>query len=456
MSPHISHIPTIRHIEPSVGSGRSVLDRLKSSFFGKCYIRCFKRYRYIRMAARWMWIHGYPLVNKLSYYIDVIKNDWLKWYPLIDYSKYIDQVLADKFSYKDAQTVNTPLPRVFPVDAVQCFGWSNRKYDFPEIFLTVLHSTVIGGGTNFILKNETVLHHGLYDFDRDKTSEELHGRILIRLRSKNAYWLINDKSPVHFEKAATFLDACAGNYSHWLTEVLPRIMLFCGDERFTDVPIIINEGLHDNILESLYIVAGEKRDIIALPSGRCLEVDHLYVVSPTGYVPFGVRSKKAQDVPHGVFSPYALTNLSLKVRDHVGRNEESSPKKILIRRNTGVRSLTNYSDIENLLVDRGFVIIEPENLDFREQVRIFSQADIVVGATGAALVNLMFCKPHARIIILMAQHAHMPYWYWQNIACAVNCHTTYVLGNIIKSRGLGIHGDFTVEPKEIIAAVDTV
>ncbi|PCJ83910.1 MAG: hypothetical protein COA54_14690 [Thiotrichaceae bacterium] len=408
------------------------------------------------MVTRWMWECGYPLINKLSYYMEVVKKGWFESCSLTDYSKYINQMLTDKHLYKKMQVVNVPLPKVFPVDAAPCFGLTNKKYDFPEIFLTVLNSAVVGGGTNFILKENVILHHGLYDFDRDKTSEELHGRVIIKLRSKNAYWLINDKSPIRFEKAATFLDACAGNYSHWLTEVLPRILLFCEDERFVDVPIIINEGLHPNILESLYIVTGEKRDIIALPEGRCLEIDHLYVVSPTGYVPFGVRSRKSLDNPHGVFSQYALTNLAMKMQDHVGRNDKLSFKKILIRRNTGVRSLTNYSDIENLLVDRGFVIIEPEKLDFREQVRVFSQADIVVGATGAALVNLMFCKPHTRIIILMAQHNHMPYWYWQNIACAVKCHATYVLGNIIKSKSLGIHGDFTVDPKDIIAAVDAV
>lgn len=453
MTSHTILTPAIRHIEPASGAGKSVIDRLKNSIIGKCYMGYFKKYRYIRSTIRWLWEHGYPLINRFLFYIGIMCGV-SESYPLKNYSKYIDLILAEKHLYKKTQLVNTPLPMVFPVSAAQCFGRSNKKYDFPDIFISVIPASIVGGGTNFILSNEIIFHHELFDFNRDKTSEELHGRVLISSRSKRGYWRINDSSPVLLDKAATFLDACASNYAHWLTEVLPRIVLFCEDARFLNVPIIVNEGLHKNIMESLYIVAGQKREIIALPFGRCLKVEDLYVVSPTGYIPFGVRSMKKSNNPHGVFSPHALTKLVTKVQDFIGNGDACPPKKILIRRKTGIRSLANYIEIEKLLMDRGFVIIEPEKLNFSEQARVFSQADIVVGATGAALVNLMFCKPDTKIIILMAQHAHMPYWYWQNIACAVKCRTTYVLGNTIKSTGLGIHADFNVDAKDVIAAVD--
>lgn len=74
-----------------------------------------------------------------------------------------------------------------------------------------------------------------------------------------------DRKPEHISSAASFIDSCADNYAHRLTEVLPRIAAFCSSDKYRDVPLLVDAGLHENIITSLKIVAG--------PSGlslRCL------------------------------------------------------------------------------------------------------------------------------------------------------------------------------------------
>jgi len=263
--------------------------------------------------------------------------------------------------------------------------------------------------------------------------------------------LLYDEGPEPIPVAATFIDACAANYAHWITEVLPRVVLFCAEERFNSVPIVVNDGLHKNIMESLFLLAGSDREIITLPIGRALVVDELYFTSTAGYVPFERRTNKLSGHSHGVFSPLAFNMLRNQLNG-MGQNTEHQawPEKILLRRNSGTRKVTNAAELEKLLVARGYVIAEPEKLTFLQQIQLFKNAKEIVAPTGAALSNAIFCMPGTQVTVLMAKHEDMIYKYWFNMLAPLQIRIFYVLGNIVKNKDLGIHGDFFVNASDLI------
>jgi capsular polysaccharide biosynthesis protein len=41
-------------------------------------------------------------------------------------------------------------------------------------------------------------------------------------------------------------------------------------------------------------------------------------------------------------------------------------------------------------------------LDF--QIKLFAQASMVVAPTGAALTNMLFCRPGTKVVIFMSNH----------------------------------------------------
>ena len=305
---------------------------------------------------------------------------------------------------------------------------------------------MVYGGTNLVLADGGVVCHDLYDFTRDYTSEELHGRTRIDPKSARIRWLLHDEKPEPIPVAAAFVDACALNYAHWMTEVLPRIVLFCAEERFRDVPIVVNDGLHKNIMESLLFVAGADREIITLPIGRALAVGELYLTSAAGYVPFEWRTKRLSGHSHGMFSPAAFEMLRSRLKAMVTKTDgEGWPEKIFLRRNSGTRIVINTDELERLLVARGYVIVEPEKLTFLQQIQLFENAKTIVAATGAALSNAILCKPGTHVGIFMAKHKHMIYRYWSNMLAPIQVKVSHVLGKIVQNRGLGIHGDFAID-----------
>jgi capsular polysaccharide biosynthesis protein len=61
------------------------------------------------------------------------------------------------------------------------------------------------------------------------------------------------------------------------------------------------------------------------------------------------------------------------------------------------RPLVNEAALESALVARGFVSVAPEKLPISKQIALFRDADVILAPSGAALANVLFCKPGARI-----------------------------------------------------------
>jgi len=419
----------------------SAADRIRSTWL----VRYLKKYPAAHWIASRVWHWGYLLYRLAWIYRKSLQR------PLVRLAIYAG--VSQRYCLTEAESVMAPPPRVFPADSAKRLVLPHTEYSFPEISITEVPEALVTGGTNLVMTSDAVICHDLYDFTRDYTSEELNGRAYIWPAQNRIAWLMNAAPQRVLARAACFTDACAANYAHWITEVLPRISLFCTSQHSTGMPVIVNDGLHRNILESLGIVIGNSHEVITIPASVPINVGHLYITSATGYVPFSRRTNRLKNHSHGLFSPCGL----LSMRNHVMKNLHCAAHKIgrriLIRRNSAIRNIANALEIEEKLVSRGFTVIEPENLTFAEQVAAFSNADMVVGATGAAFANLVFCKPSTRIIILISDYKYMPYGYWQNMACAVGNQVTYVLGTCI-DRLPHIHSNFVVNPSDALDAVE--
>jgi len=444
---------------PTVGSsGENLLSRIRSSFLGRVYLGYLKRFPVIRGAAIWLWVNGYPLVQRyivvpvsfVRLLFDEQRRSRLRWRELVSQSDYLVRNAGQPCRLAAETEVDTPIPLAFPEEDRRYLVVPHERYVFPEILVAEVPGAMVHGGSNLVLAGDVVLHHDLYDFPRDSTSEELHGRTLIDPKRGRIRWFLHDEVPEHMSRAAAFADACAPNYAHWLTEVLPRIAMFCAEERFAKVPLIVDAGLHRNLMESLLLVAGGEREIVCLPIGRAITVDQLYITAACGYVPFGRRNTKLVGHSHGVFSPVALEKVRARLIEAARQSGGVElPEKIYLRRTSGTRKVTNVAEIEKLLVSHGFAIVEPEKLSFLEQVRLFSNAKKIVGSSGAALANIIFCRPGTEINIFISAFSNTSYWYWQDIACATGNVVKYFFGKALQNSKVNIHSDFQVDPNAI-------
>ena len=100
------------------------------------------------------------------------------------------------------------------------------------------------------------------------------------------------------------------------------------------------------------------------------------------------------------------------------------PKRVYIERGlVRNRRLQNEDALVTFLAGRGFERLRMDGLTVSEQARVFASAEAVVGVHGAALTNLLFATPGARVVEIFppgvvevsyfaaATHAGLEYFY---------------------------------------------
>jgi capsular polysaccharide biosynthesis protein len=82
----------------------------------------------------------------------------------------------------------------------------------------------------------------------------------------------------------------------------------------------------------------------------------------------------------------------------------SKRRKLLIGRPRGAsRQVTGWEVFKNLLIRNGFQEVQPETLSIKEQAQVFFEAEWVIGIHGAALTNIVFCRPGTKIVEILGQ-----------------------------------------------------
>ena len=428
--------------EHSVGS-QDIVARLKKMGLGQFYIKHIKPIPPAKKIVIFTWRMLYKSYANYLITHSTTKNI-RRWRTLIKLNDYVKEKGISTIILLEAVHIKTPAPKVSPAEGQSYLLSPHDDYTFPPVYVATVSDSLVYGGTNLIFTEDSVICHDLYDFERDFTSEELHGRHFIDPEKMRMRLLCDDIAPEQVPIAAIFTDACASNYSHWLTEVLPRIAAFCSDKQFENIPIIVNDGLHHNIMASLILITGLEREIIALPVGRAIQVESLYITSVAGYVPFERRNNKLIDHSHGLFSSSAFDLIRERILTYVDQLPlQDWPEKIYLRRNAVIRKVINSVELEQLLVDQGYSIVEPEKLTFLEQVMLFSKAKKIIGSSGAALANIVFASPNTHIQIIIGKYPNTSYWYWQNMACASKNNVSYTLCDI-NNKLDSIHSSFEI------------
>ena len=80
-------------------------------------------------------------------------------------------------------------------------------------------------------------------------------------------------------------------------------------------------------------------------------------------------------------------------------------KLFVSRGSAASRRVVNEAELEPVLAEHGFEVVDPAGMSIAEQVALFSRASVVVGPHGAGLTNLLFSPPGTRVVEIFAAPA---------------------------------------------------
>jgi capsular polysaccharide biosynthesis protein len=111
-------------------------------------------------------------------------------------------------------------------------------------------------------------------------------------------------------------------------------------------------------------------------------------------------------------APGAMQWIGKQIVDSVPVVQVEKPVRIYISRTLpSARVIANEEELLPGLLEIGFQICRLEEVPFEEQVRLFRNAEIVVGPHGAGFTNLIFSRPGTRVIEFLAKgYERRCYW----------------------------------------------
>jgi capsular polysaccharide biosynthesis protein len=356
-----------------------------------------------------------------------------QFFSMASFSEYCDVAKPETYSIALAETVRLDMPSICPEHYRGRLHSQAWPLAVPAVRAIEIPDAEVMGKCDFIFTRAQCLHHGLYQFKRDLPAEEMHGMISINAK-KNLVARYAQKSDVveALPEAISLVGSASGNYVHWLTETAPKLALIDEIAGLSGVPLIVDDGLHPNILESLRCLNMHKRRLVHLKRGQLCKVAKLVAITPVAYVPFdfrqGVKLEQADiDPGWAMFVPRGLHSLRQKLLLPQVDDAGIAGQRLYLRRTSQFRQMYNAVEVEALLNEFGFRMIEPETLSFADQVKLFSSAEIIVAQAGAALGNMIFAPEGCHVVILTAWSPFSIYYYFSNMASILGQHCTFVL-----------------------------
>ena len=188
------------------------------------------------------------------------------------------------------------------------------------------------------------------------------------------------------EKVAVLTTDGSNTYYHWLFDILPRIHLLKKAGIFESIDIFILPKLkHDFQKSSLSYFKIPNHKIHEIEDDEAVFANDLIVPSLPSEL--GTVNLWALNFIRDTFL-LDSSNLYLRRKVYISRKNATS------------RRLLNEDEIIEYLMGLGFEIIEAENLSFIDQVKLFSQAEVVVSPHGSGLSNIVFCNKKTKVIDL--------------------------------------------------------
>lgn len=206
------------------------------------------------------------------------------------------------------------------------------------------------------------------------------------------------------------------NWFHWIIDTLPTIyQARYLPSDYDEYPILLPLSVRDrkNWIDSLSYVLN-KRPLHFIDEEDLVRVRHLVKLeSVTRPGPRPLNAEVTNRIS-------VLPNPLLDYRDFIVKEmdlEDTHPRfgrRVFLARKSSDLRAYNQEEALEVAEDFGFIPLYMQDLTFRESVKVFREAEIVIGPHGAGWANMLFSGPKSRHLLWTWGILNPDNWY-QNL-----------------------------------------
>ena len=189
------------------------------------------------------------------------------------------------------------------------------------------------------------------------------------------------------------------NYFHWMFDVLPRLIMLEKVYDLSKVNYFYTPQIKPWQLSTLSVFNISEEKLINSNYYRHIQSDKILAVEHPWYNK-GRILDQAKKIPDWI-----MNEIASRFEEH-GKKFECGDKIFIDRRESHYNhcQIVNDEEIKIYLKKKGFTIFKVGKLNFFEQIHLFQNAKVIIGAHGAAFANLIFCKPNTKVLDIIPEN----------------------------------------------------
>ncbi|WP_417692156.1 glycosyltransferase family 61 protein [Roseibium sp.] len=193
------------------------------------------------------------------------------------------------------------------------------------------------------------------------------------------------------------------NFGHFLVDLMPILpSLYAAG---VDIDNILFGDIGPGPLQDIMVACAKfyypGADLYFADDINPLNIKNLLYVQPVHVPPITKHPAALRHTRNAAFGIFAE-----------GNGFDPAQRKLYIsRQNASQRHIANHREMEDFLRSQGFFVFYPEDHSFGQQIAAFRQAEVIVGAKGAAFTNLLFCQPDCHALLFSASQFIDPFFW---------------------------------------------
>lgn len=310
----------------------------------------------------------------------------------------------------------------------------------PELSIYNHKSVRIQGNSDFIIDILDKVAVNDFSYDINERYENIDG-ILYRQKANLVLLKYNGlKYNKVYKEGISISGKFSANYYHIMFEIMIKLLVIERANISQNIPLVIDEIVYktNSFKQLLEILKGTGRNVIVIGPSEIIEFESLYTISSVNIIPPNLKNffdVSPEDICFDINYLQELRNRLL-----VHKSKKIFSKRIFISRKKTRNRQYNENEVIDLVNLYDFQTISPEDYDLVDQISIFNGADIIVGASGAAFTNILFCKPKCKIICFQPRKVNIPAF--STIAAIIDAEMRYCLGF---ARTKDLHSSYDVD-----------
>ncbi len=228
-------------------------------------------------------------------------------------------------------------------------------------------------------------------------SSQLNSKLLPD-RILNYQGIVKISKPIHHSDNNFRVLYCGqnNNYFHFVTEIL-TVLMATTRSGVSFEKLAIEANLPSQFYDFVRFLF--PNDLIFVQAYSSLSIKDLV---------FAFKNTAGWELPESHTDE--IRELQVYIREKLDFSDPQSKYVFVSRANNLYRPLKNRNTLQNISKRYGFHIIDPSTLTFLQQAKIFSSANVVVAESGAAMTNLIFCKPGTKILEIQPFKGKPGFW----------------------------------------------